>query len=46
MPIYVLAKTLEGVSNILYAISDEGGMDLTKTWINKSKGLFVTKDTQ
>jgi hypothetical protein len=43
MPIYLAAKALEAASDLLYGISDEGGMGLTKTWMKKTGGLFATK---
>lgn len=43
MPIYLAAKALDAASDLLYGISDEGGMALTKIWMQKAGGLFGTK---
>ena len=43
MPFFLLAKTLEAASDVLFGISDEGGMTLTKEWMRKTGGMFSYK---
>ena len=43
MPFFLVGKALEAASDLCYGVSDEGGMALTKAWMQKTRGLFITK---